>query len=103
MTAAAPALIAPVATPIHKTMLLLSALGTAKSIWPAGLLKGCLALLLGAAELQELRKKTFQPGTVSGSWAWHWYVCTSMAWGALRSLLPNQEVGWLEFLNLLEG
>ena len=54
---AAPALIAPEATPIHKTMLLLTALGTAKSIWPAGLLEGCLALLFGAVQLQELRQR----------------------------------------------
>jgi hypothetical protein len=35
---AAPALIAPVATHIQKTMLLFSTSGAAESIWPAGLL-----------------------------------------------------------------
>ena len=53
---AAPALIAPVATAIHKTMLLLSTSGTAESIWPASLPEGCLALLLGAVLLKELRQ-----------------------------------------------
>jgi hypothetical protein len=52
---ATPALIAPVATPIHKTMLLLSPSETTESIWPAGLLKSWLALLLGAVQLKELR------------------------------------------------
>jgi hypothetical protein len=44
------------ATPIHKTMLLLSASRTVESIWPTGLLEGCLALLFGALQLKELRQ-----------------------------------------------
>jgi hypothetical protein len=43
-------------TAIHKIMLLLSRSGTAESIWPASLLQGCLALLLGAVQLKELRQ-----------------------------------------------
>jgi hypothetical protein len=53
---AAPALIAPVATPIHKTMLLLSASRTVESIGPTGFLEGCLALFFGAVQLKELRQ-----------------------------------------------
>jgi hypothetical protein len=53
---AAPALIAPVATPMHKTMLLLSASRTVESIWPTGFLEGCLALFFGAVQLQEMRQ-----------------------------------------------
>ena len=53
---ATPALIAPVATPIHKTMLLLYTSGTTESIWPTGLLKSCPALFLGAVQLKKLLK-----------------------------------------------
>ena len=53
---ATPALIAPVATLIHKTMLVLSTSGTTESIWPTGLLKSCLALFLGAVQLKKLRQ-----------------------------------------------
>jgi hypothetical protein len=53
---ATPALKAPVATPIHKTMLLLSTSGTTETIWPSGFIKSCHALLLGAVQLKELQQ-----------------------------------------------
>jgi hypothetical protein len=53
---ATPALIAPAATPIHKTMLLLSASRTVESICSTDLLEGCLALLFDAVQLKELRQ-----------------------------------------------
>jgi hypothetical protein len=62
---AAPALIAPEATPIHKTMLLLSASRTVKSIWTTGFLEGCLALFFVAIKLKELRQS--QAGIGSSS------------------------------------
>ena len=55
---ATPALIAPVATPIHKPL-------------PTGLLKSCLTIVPRCRTAQETATMTSQVGTGSGSWAWN--------------------------------
>jgi hypothetical protein len=55
--AAVPTLVPLEATAIDQAMLLLSAMGTEKPVWPTSLLKSGLTFLLCAVELHELGQR----------------------------------------------
>ena len=78
--AAAPALIAIVATATDEPILLALTTGASEAVGPARLLQGGLAILLGAVELNELgqRQAGLELNPIHSHANYPWYTRTSL-------------------------